>query len=352
VTNKSRPSETVILRDVEQAIGNRLPPGWSGKVVRAPGRPSNRRRDAFLRLRTADGVVTDVAVEVKRSLDPQQAVRLVDEQEPTGPLVIVAPYLSERTREVIAERGVGYADTTGNVRLLTDSPAMFVMTTGADRDPWPNDQKLKTLRGRGAGRAVRALVDLRPPYGVRELASRADVSPATLARVIDLLAREALLTRDERGGVTDLDWAGCIRRWSKDSGFAASNTVSEFIAPGGLTDTTTKLSSAKWRYAATGSLAAQPRSPVAPTRQAMIYADDIATAARQLDLRETDSGANVLIAEPFDPVVYERTDTVDGLRLVAPSQAACDLLTGSGRMPSEGEELLDWMRSNERAWRP
>ena len=43
--------------------------------------------------------------------------------------------------------------------------------------------------------------------------------------------------------------------------------------------------------------------------------------------------------------------TVDGLTIVAPSQAAADLLTGSGRMPSEGEELLDWMKDNERVWR-
>jgi hypothetical protein len=72
---------------------------------------------------------------------------------------------------------------------------------------------------------------------------------------------------------------------------------------------------------------------------------------RFLDVRETDLGVNLLIAEPFDPVVFDRTDTVDGLRLRGPSQAACDLLTGSGRMPSEGEELLDWMRINERSWR-
>ncbi len=82
----------------------------------------------------------------------------------------------------------------------------------------------------------------------------------------------------------------------------------------------------------------------------MIYTDHVDTAMRFLDLRETDLGANLLIAEPFEPVVFDRTDTIDGLVLVAPSQAACDLLTGTGRMPSEGEELLDWMRLNERTW--
>ena len=162
---------------------------------------------------------------------------------------------------------------------------------------------------------------------MRELAARAEVSPATLARVIDLLAREALLSRDARGRVTDVDWAGCIRRWSKDHTFASSNVVSEFVAPRGLEDVTAKLKKAKWPYAITGSIAAQPRSPIAPVPQAMIYTDHVDTAVRFLDARETDLGANLVIAEPFDPVVFDRTDTVDGLRRVATSQFASDLLT-------------------------
>jgi hypothetical protein len=176
------------------------------------------------------------------------------------------------------------------------------------------------------------------------------VSPSTLARVIDLLAREALLSRDQRGRVTDVDWAGSIRRWTKDYEFVDSNRVSSFVAPRGLSDVTAKLATYKGRYAATGSLAAQG-SPIAPVRQAMLFVDDVDRIGRSVDVREADEGANLLIAEPFDDVVYERTTIVEGLTIVAPSQAAADLLTGSGRMPSAGEELLDWMKGNERAWR-
>jgi hypothetical protein len=35
----------------------------------------------------------------------------------------------------------------------------------------------------------------------------------------------------------------------------------------------------------------------------------------------------------------------------APSQVAIDCLSGSGRMPSEGEALLEWMRRHEGRWR-
>ena len=36
---------------------------------------------------------------------------------------------------------------------------------------------------------------------------------------------------------------------------------------------------------------------------------------------------------------------------MAPSQAAADCLTGNGRMPAEGDALLQWMIENESLWR-
>jgi hypothetical protein len=359
VADRKRISETGALRLAEQIVARSMPSGWSAKVVQAPGR-STGSRSVSLRIRTPDADASEFGIVTKRSLNPMEAGQLLDimgleaTTSPRGPkpadVAIIAPYLSERTREVIAGRGVSYIDSTGNMRLQSDRPALYILTNGADKDPWPDDQPLKSLRGRGAGRALRAIVDFRPPFGVRELAGRASVSPATLARVIDLLARDALLTRDARGRVNDVDWNGCLRRWSKDYEFATSNQTTAFVAQRGLSDLTSKLATVKWRYALTGSLAAGSFSAVAPARIGMLYVDDVETAVRQLDLREVDSGTNVLIAEPFDPVVFDRATRRDGLILASPTQIVADLLTRSGRMPSEGDELLVWMRDNERVW--
>ena len=360
MADKKRISETAALRLAEQIVARSMPSGWTAKVVQAAGRSAGSR-SVSLRIRTSDGDTSEFGIVTKRSLNPMEAGELLDTMglETTTSLrgakpvdlAIIAPYLSERTRELIASRGVSYIDSTGNIRLQSDRPALYILTNGADKDPWPDDQPLKSLRGRGAGRALRAVVDFRPPFGVRELAGRANLSPATLARVIDLLARDALLTRDARGRVNDVDWDGCLRRWSNDYEFATSNQTTAFLAPRGLGDLTSKLATVKWRYALTGSLGAQSFSPIAPARLGMLYVDDIETAVRQLELREVDSGTNVLIAEPFDPVVYDRTTKIDGLTLTAPTQIVADLLTGSGRMPAEGEELLAWMKDNERVWR-
>jgi hypothetical protein len=59
----------------------------------------------------------------------------------------------------------------------------------------------------------------------------------------------------------------------------------------------------------------------------------------------------VILAEPFDPVAYERTWEQDGVTFDALSQIAADLLTSPGRGPAEADELVGWMAENEDTWR-
>ena len=245
----------------------------------------------------------------------------------------------------------GLARTAGDFLIRAQRPARFIKQGGATKDPWPSDETLRTLKGRGAGRALRALLDFHPPYGIREIADRAKVPIGSLSRTIDLLDRDGLITKDGRGPITDLDWDGVIRRWAKDYDVTSTNQVNTFLEPRGLPALSTKLSKLKRGYAVTGAFAAQRFSPVAPTRLAAIYVNDVLGWSERLDLRSADSGANVWLLEPYDDVVFDRTTSREGAICVSPTQLAVDLLTGPGRDPSEGEELLAWMRGNERVWR-
>jgi hypothetical protein len=87
-------------------------------------------------------------------------------------------------------------------------------------------------------------------------------------------------------------------------------------------------------------------------RSAMVYVDNVTQAAKAWSLRPVTSGGNVLLAEPESDVVFQRTTIArSGVIVAAAAQVAVDLLTGPGRNPLEGEELLDWMEHNEPAWR-
>lgn len=347
----NRPSETQTLRAVERLVTDALPPRWSFRSARETAK-GDRRADALWSLKAPDGSTATFVVEAKRALPGPQVDQVLAQLAAfEGIPLVVTPYLSPSLRAALSDRGVSYADSTGNLRLLADAPGLLVERAGATKDPWPSDETLRSLRGRGAGRAVRALVDFRAPYGVRELAKRAGIPLGSLSRVLDLLAREGLVTREQSGAVTSIDWDGAIRRWAQDYDFASSNQAVTFLEPRGLDTVVTKLADVKWTYAATGAFAAQRYAPIAPARQAAIYVDDIARTVERLRLRPAESGANVLLVEPYDPVVFDRATVRDGLRVVAPTQLAVDLLTGPGREPSEGNELLAWMGKNEDAWR-
>jgi len=53
---------------------------------------------------------------------------------------------------------------------------------------------------------VRALVDRKPPWKIRELAAQSGASLALASRTVAFLGPEALLTRGESGEVATVDW--------------------------------------------------------------------------------------------------------------------------------------------------
>ena len=359
--SQSAPTERQTLRAVETLLRQSLPPGWelTVKNERHRGGPDSRWV-----LTSLDGQGVTFAIETITTPDGRKIkdalARLA--RTPEALPLIAAPYLSPTLRGLIAEGGASFADVTGNARIVASRPGLFVDRQGMTKNPWPPAGRLGSLKGRGAGRAMRALLDFQAPIGVRELAERAQVALGTLSRTVDLLEREGLVTRGDRGEVATLDWEKALRRWSQDYAFSTSNEVEYFLWPRALGLFVQRLEDVKWCYSATGALAAHRYAdadnqagkryqPVAPARQIAGYVEDPFAAAESLGVRTAVSGGNVALARPFDPVVFERMPPpVDGLKFVARPQLAVDLMTGTGREPSEAEELIDWMRTDG-SWR-
>ena len=272
---------------------------------------------------------------------------------PQLPILVVAPWLSPRTRELVTAEGLNYLDQTGNASICLENPAVFIQTEGAARDPSPARRAKARVRGRKAARLIRTLVDVRPPYGVRELADGSGLAPGYVSRLLDALDEEALIDRSRRGRVEDTDVPGLLRRWAEAYDVFKANQVATFIAPlrGPQVLAALGKAGASGETAVTGSFAAVRFAPVAAPALLAVYCENVDALARDLDLLPTGQGADVVLLRPFDPVVWERTDEQDGVRYVAPSQAAVDCLTGTGRMPAEGDALVIWMLENEASWR-
>lgn len=344
-------SGNTLTDSVVRRLADTLPSGW-----RITARPPSARPpsgDAILRVSGPGSVTASILVEAKQRVEPRDVDHLATDLAPGSdrPIMIVAPFLSARTRERLTARGFGYADLTGNVRLSLRSPALFVETRGADENPTPALRDRRSLKGAKAGRLIRALCDCRPPFGLRELAVRAGVDAGYASRIIAYLEREALVTRSQRGPITNTDWPGLLRRWSQEYSPFHPKRVSWYLSPRGLAPLIEALRARAARYAVSGSWAAAQFAPVAPPRILLCYDDDIRGLVEATALRPVDAGANVALVEPFDPVLYERTSRQKAITVVAPSQIVVDLMTSPGRGPNEAEVLIEWMGEHEDAWR-
>ena len=348
-----------VVRRAIALLRARLPITWAVETafdVRIDGRSF----DATVELAPPSGPALHLLAESKRSLVtrdlPAVLEQLATAAEPTRAIpVIVSRYLSQSVRNWLDSRDLSYIDATGNIRLTSDEPVMFLRDQGADRDPWRSAGRPRgTLRGVPPTRVVRTLVDFSPPLPIRRLVELSGASTGATYRVLEFLEQEALLTRGPRGIIETVAWRALLERWADDYGFARDNPVTRYLAPRGLAALQVSLAAADedLGYAVTGSLAAQLWAPYAPPRLATLYIEgDVGIAAKALGLREVDTGANVLLAAATSDVVFDRTSSVSGITYAAPSQVAVDLLDGPGRNPEEGHALLDWMETNESAWR-
>lgn len=350
-------TEKELLDRALRELIDRLPPKWAARESRQP---------------TSERGGADLIAEVsgpggRRALLVFEAKTAAYPRDLRGPIerlrrvtaratpVFVAPFVGPQARSMLTEAGVGYVDLTGNIRIAVSSPALFLSDRGADANPWPETGQVRTLSGAGAGRLVRALCDLTPPYGVGDLASLTGLTAGYVSKVLAALAREDLIERTPRGPVTSVAWRRMLETWARDYSLLGSNVSRICLAARGIEDVLAKLRSLATnratRVAMTGSAAAARLAPVAPTTKLCVYATDALGLAARLGVVQADTAGNVFLLEPFDPVVFERTTVADGIAYVAPSQAAVDCLTGPDRMPEEARALLAWMEKNERSWR-
>lgn len=337
-------NEATLLLEASRVLAARLPPGWKHRVTRLEAKPQGRP-DAVLDVTGPDGSKARLSVEAKSGLVPRAVadlkLRLNDYS--SEPALVVSPFLTRSTRERLREQSLNFLDLTGNVRLVLARPGLYVETQGAEQDPSPKRQPGRSLRGAKAARIVRALCDLPPPLPISDLAAQAKVDISYASRLVEWLSREALLERRPRGPVESVDKAALIRRWAQVYEVLTSNDARAYLEPRGVDNLVRTLSQGaiSGRYALTGSIAANRIAPIAPARLAMLYVDDVESAATALKVRPTEAGANVMLLVPFDDVVFERTWQDRGLTYVAVSQAAVDLMTGPGRAPSEAEAVLE-----------
>ena len=330
------------LKAQASALLNSLAPaGW----LVAAEQPA---RNGAVRVTSPDSETRSIDVIPCDGLRPRDVVGLPD---PTRPTVVAATWLSPRTRELLAARQIGYVDLSGNVYLSIDRPGLAIRAQGAQRNPSPEAAQGPNLRGPRAWALQRTLAEVLPPYGVTELAAAIKADAGYVSRLVGALSDELLTGRVGRGPIDKVDWEPLLRQMTSTYSLLNSNATTGWIASAGpeqfLKDVATQSEAS---FAITGSFAAAELTSVAPPEIAVVFVEDPELLASLTNLRPARNGGNVVTARPYDDLVFDRTWTRNGMTFASPAQVAVDCLTGPGRLPAQGEAMVEWLRTNAPTW--
>jgi hypothetical protein len=330
------------LDDTVERLRGLLPDDWGVTVA-------HRQPDVgIISIADDDGTEATVSVVTRHRLEPRDIDRL---PQPEGPVIVAASWLSPRSRELLRESQIGFLDHTGNVELRLRKPALYIRADGSPTNPDPKPSSGPTLRGPRVWALMRTLIEVTPPYTAGDLSSALGIDDGYVSRVLQTLADERLISRRPRGPVTAVEWEPLLRKLTETYSFFAANETTTWVAAAGPEQLLDDIGIAKaGRWAVTGSFVASSLAPVAAPEIAIVYADDPERFAKVGRLLPSKIGANVVLAKPYDPIVFQRGWPDSKFPSVSVAQLSIDLLTGTARLPAEGQALIGWMRRNETRW--
>lgn len=352
-------SSNDLLAHAVQTLGELLPDDWETSLKPASDDPYADRRllpDALLEVIAPDGTVVEFAIAAKLTMTGSETSRMLDRLRSWGatrsaPPLLVARYLSTTARDLASAEGASYLDATGNARVSASQPALALVQSGLDHDPWRRGTTRDNLRGEPAARVARVLCDFTAPMPTALLIELAGTSAGATYRVLDFLFAEGLAARGERGWIASADWPRLLARWASDWAATERRYVLRFTLPDGAESALRQLArEANGSYALGGEHAASNfEISRAPTRL-LIHSDAAAGLAARLGALPAGSGeADLLIHARGSTAAAARLAASRRLGFVAPSQAYADLVLGGN--DQRAERLLTAMIDRESEWR-
>lgn len=280
-------------------------------------------------------------VEAKSQGEPRYIRSAADQlrefltQFPDAYSVVLAPYISPQTANILKSKDVGYFDLAGNAMI--DFGPLFISVTGKPNRN-PVQKKLKSMFAPKSSRLVRVLLtNPAKTWPVQDLAAEAGVSIGLASRLKQRLL-ELELVDDTRAGMTLKKPGVLLDEWAKGYSYL-KNGIFKYYSPKTLPEVESRLSEFArkqgLKYALTMfSGAAKVSSFVRSNFSAFYISGSMLELEQQLELKSADSGANVWAFRPFDEGVYYGMQQVGGLQIVSNIQLYLDLINHKGR----GEE--------------
>lgn len=269
----------------------------------------------------------------------EQFIQLAEHRGKLDETVFAAPYITEKSADLLKENGYSYMDLSGNCRI--SAPPLFILMEGRSNRfaKHEYDRNYFSRKSSAASVLLRTLLhDYRRVWKTQRLAEQAGKSLGAAANVKSFLVDHGW-AKNFKQGFRLCQIEELLRAWAKEYHRKEDRTIRCYSL-----DSSAEMEQAvsEWNRRHGGSAvlggfsAAARYAPVVRYNKVCIYVDsqDMDEFIEDMSLEQVTSGENVTIIIPHDETPCLFANEINGCVVTSPVQTVLDLLSGIGR----GEE--------------
>lgn len=260
--------------------------------------------------------------------------------------IIVAPYISERGRQLCKSNEINFMDLSGNCYLRVG--AYYIEKEGKENIA-KEKKVLKKLFSPKASRVARVMLEEpKRRWNLSELAKTSDISLGYAHRVVEKLQEHEFVSRDVEFKLV-LDKPGeLLEQWPEKYDFSENKVHTYYSFQKNVMEFMKKVSEVsknKLKYAMTLHSGAYLIAPYVRFTDVHFYVKplDVEKWVKKLDLRPVESGGTIHLVEPFDEGVFYGKQIVKGIQVVCNTQLYLDLYN----YPARGKEQAEFLRKEK-----
>ena len=335
-----------LIRAAEAAIKNCLNDVPFIQILKIETFLTDSRPDCIFHLETPQGRKMMYA-EISANGQPRFARTLINKVSLLNSdskiyWIFVAPFISEKTGEMLRSSGIGFVDMVGNCFISFDG---FHIQKEGKKNPYVTRRQFNSLFRVKASRVLRVLLsDPNRYWKITPLGREAQVSVGHVFNVKEELLNRELAVVDKKGMKLS-EPKNLLQEWCNNYQFEDNRIFSFYslLETSQLEKSLEKVCRGlKVRYALSGFVGAARIAPFVRYHRLHCYVEnkvDKDELVKGLDLKSVTSGENLILMYPPDDGVFYDMQRVGGVWLVSPIQLYLDLMTASDR----GKEAADFI---------
>ena len=256
--------------------------------------------------------------------------------------ILVAPYLSDTSRQICKEAGISCIDLAGNAFLSFRN--VFIDRSGRP-NPFAAARISKSVFSPKSSRILRVLLsDPSKKWYVKGLSKEAGISIGLTSRVKQAFLSEEWIEEENKSFYL-VKPEEVLNQWVNNYSYE-KNPIFSFYSGRSEDQLETaikkKCEKKKYRYGLALFSGARKVAPFVRFMRFFSYIDgNMEDIAKALQLKKVETGANVTLLQPYDDGVFYGLQDIKGINVVSDIQLYLDLKSYKGRGEEAAQAIFE-----------